>query len=124
MINRIVAALLGALHTLTGLYMLIAGERWYLNTPGVAATGPYNPHFVADVGVAFIAAGLALLARSWRARYWPAAVAGAAFLVFHALIHVSEFAHHPDDLRSVVFIAVLAGLALWASLPTQAERSA
>jgi hypothetical protein len=124
MIRRIAAGLLGGLHALIGLYMLMAGQRWYLNTTGVAATGPYNAHFVADVGAAFIAAGLALLARSWRVRYWPAAVAGSAFLVFHALIHLAEFAHHPDDLRSVVFIEVLAGLALWASLPTRGDRSA
>ena len=124
MIKRISAGLLGGLHLLSGLYMLIAGERWYMTTTGVAATGPYNAHFVADVGVAFIAAGLALLARSWRPRYWPAAVAGSAFLVFHALIHVVEFAHHPNDLKSTLYIAILAALALWAALPTRGESRA
>ena len=124
MIKRIAGALLGGLHLIGGLYMLLAGERWYTTTTGVAATGPYNAHFVADVAVAFIAAGLALLARSWRARYSPAAVAGSAFLIFHALIHVAEFTQHPHDLRSTLFIAVLAALALWAALPTKGESRA
>jgi hypothetical protein len=124
MIRRIAAGLLGALYTLDGLYMLTAGQRWYLNTAGVAATGPYNAHFVKDVGAAFVATGLALLLRSWQPRWWPAAVAGAAFPVFHALIHAGEFAHHRDDLKSVLFIAVLAGLALWAALPAAGERRA
>jgi hypothetical protein len=124
MINRIAAALFGAFYALTGLYMLVAGQRWYQNTVGVAATGPYNAHFVKDVGAAFIASGLALLLRSWRPRWWPAAVAGATFPVFHALIHLAEYSHHHDDLKSVVFITVFAGLSLWAALPTRVERRA
>ena len=122
MIRRIAAGLLGTVSAGNGLYMLLDGERWFTLTPGAASTGPFNAHFVADVGVAFIAAGLGLLARSWRNRYWPAAAAGSAFLVFHALIHIVSFARHHDELAATIWIAVLAALALWAALP--AERYA
>jgi hypothetical protein len=54
----------------------------------VNETGPFNPHFVRDVGAAFLVAGGGLLwyARDVRAR--PAALAGAGFLALHALIHL------------------------------------
>lgn len=121
MFKKIVAGVLGVINTFTGLFMLLDGERWYISTPGVVASGPFNSHLVADVGVAFIAAGLALMARSWRARFWPAAVTGSAFLIFHALIHVVEFVRHPHDLLLMLGIVLPAALALWASMPTQGE---
>ena len=46
--------------------MLAAGPLWYETVPGVPDTGPFNPHFVQDIGVAFLVAGLALAARAWR----------------------------------------------------------
>jgi len=122
MIRWIAAGLLGTLHALNGLFMLVDGPRWYSITPGAAMTGPYNSHFVEDVGVAFIAAGLGLVFRAWRAIYWPAAVAGAAFLMFHALIHIVGFAKHPHDLISTVWIVLLAATALRAALPGQSDE--
>lgn len=42
--------------------MLAASPLWYARTPGVAATGPYNAHFAADIGIALTAATVGLLA--------------------------------------------------------------
>jgi hypothetical protein len=119
MIRRIAAGLLGALNACSGFFMLTDGQRWFSITPGALSTGPFNAHFVEDVGVAFIAAGLGLLALSWRTRYWPAALAGAAFLVFHALIHIVGYAQHPHDLMSTVWITALAVLALVVAIPAK-----
>ena len=47
------AAVLGG----NGLAMLFAGLWWYGVVPGVTATGPYNPHFVRDIGAAYLVAG-------------------------------------------------------------------
>jgi hypothetical protein len=124
MFKRVAVAVLGAWNIFIGLTMLIAGERWFMTTPSVAATGPYNPHFVADVGAAFLAAGLALLARSWRTRFWPAAVAGSTFLVLHGLIHVRDFVLHPHDLRSTLSVVVPSFLAMWAALPSKGDTDA
>jgi hypothetical protein len=33
--------------------MLFAGPFWYASVPGASETGPYNPHFVQDIGAAF-----------------------------------------------------------------------
>ena len=87
--RRTIAAILAPLNILNGLTMLLAGAFWYASVPGAVETGPYNPHFVHDIGAAFLVAGLALAARAWRPAYWPAAVAGAAFLAAHALIHLA-----------------------------------
>src|SRR4030095_2284266 len=86
--RRLIAAVLAIPTLFNGLAMLLAGPRWYESVPGVTETGPFNPHFVQDIGVAFIVAGLALAARAWRPRYWPAAVAGAGFPAAHGLIHL------------------------------------
>jgi hypothetical protein len=106
--------------------MLAAGSLWYDTVPGVTDTGPFNPHFVQDIGLAFLMAGLALAVRAWRPRYWPAAVAGAGFLAAHALLHVALIAgghsHHvASDLLAIV---VPSALALYSAFPSQGEYHA
>ena len=64
--RRLIAAILAIPTLFNGLAMLGAGSLWYETVPGVSETGPFNPHFVQDIGVAFLVAGLALAARAWR----------------------------------------------------------
>ena len=76
-----------------GMAMLFAGLWWYGVVPGVTATGPFNPHFVRDIGAAYLTCGGALAAFAWRPRAaWPALVAAAAFLTLHGAIHVFDAA--------------------------------
>ena len=42
-----------------GLSMLLFPETWFNTIPGVTATGPFNAHFVRDVGAAYLVCGLA-----------------------------------------------------------------
>ena len=109
-----------------GLFMLAAPTSWYEVVPGVSATGPFNPHFVRDIGCAFLVAGAGF---AWNAidrrRGWPAALAGAVFLSFHALVHLwdllagREHAHHfAGDLPLIFFPAVLA---LWVARPPKED---
>jgi hypothetical protein len=124
--RRLIAAILAIPTLINGLAMLIAGQRWYESVPGVTETGPFNPHFVQDIGVAFLAAGLALAARAWRPRYWPAAVAGAGFLAAHALIHLvlimGGHSHHvASDLLAIVLPSAIA---LYSAFPSQGENHA
>lgn len=119
MIKRILAASVGVLSAGNGLMMLVAGERWYEQTPGVTDTGPYNPHFVADIGAAYAVAGLALAARAWRPAYWPAALAGSAFFISHALIHLAGLigghSHHAQF--EIALVIIPAAVSLYAALP-------
>lgn len=123
MLKRMIAGVLGGLGVLNGLYMLARGPDWYARVPGVAHTGPYNPHFVADIGAAFLASGAALAARAWRPRLWPAALAGAGFVGLHGAIHVFEIAtgHAHDGLTDIGLVVLPAALTLWAALPAKGE---
>ncbi|MBX3654036.1 MAG: hypothetical protein KIS62_19530 [Ramlibacter sp.] len=74
-----------------GAAMMAAPSPWFHTVPGVDLTGALNPHFVRDVGAAYLCAGLGLL---WRARAGrraaPAAWLGAGFLLLHAGVHLAE----------------------------------
>jgi hypothetical protein len=124
--QRWIAAILAVVNTANGLTMLFAGSIWWRSVPGVPETAPFNPHFVQDVGAAFLVAGLALAARAWRPVYWPAAVAGSAFLAAHALIHLVMIGtgqdHHAAE--DVALVILPAALALYAAFPNQGERHA
>ncbi len=124
-LKRVLAALLGIGGAANGVFMLAAPPLWYDSVPGLAHTGPFNPHFVMDIGVAYLVASLALIARAWRPRYWPAAVAGAAFMCGHAIIHVMDVvAERTGNVGVDVWLVIVpALLAAWASSPARAELS-
>jgi hypothetical protein len=88
---RILAAVLALILSANGLAMLFAGLWWYAAVPGVTATGPFNPHFVRDIGAAYLVVGASLTAFAARPREArPAVAAAAAFLILHAAIHVFD----------------------------------
>ena len=92
---RVAPLILPVLFGLNALAMLIAGQLWYASTPGVTETGPYNAHFVADIGVAFAAVTASLLMGLLplpHARLFV--LPGAIFLIGHALVHLAGFLHH------------------------------
>jgi hypothetical protein len=124
--RRSIAAVLAVLTVLNGLMMLLAGAAWYESVPGVSETGPYTPHFIQDIGAAFLVAGLALAARAWRPRYWPAAVAGAGFLAAHALLHLAMIASGHDHYAAFDLIAIVlpSALALFSAFPDPGQRDA
>ena len=114
---RILAWLLALFLIANGLFMLVAPEPWYLAVPGVTETGPFNRHFVNDIGVAFVVAGAGAAWAAWRPeRGWAALVAGTGFLLLHALIHLAEAAtgHHggADLLRDFAGVYLPALVAL------------
>ena len=87
--DRWVAVALALVLGGNALAMLINGLAWYGAVPGVTSTGPYNAHFIRDIGAAYLVAALGLAWFAWRPREgWPALAAGAAFLTLHAAIHV------------------------------------
>ncbi|HET7889872.1 MAG TPA: hypothetical protein VFL62_26870 [Bradyrhizobium sp.] len=99
--------------------MLFAGAYWFESVPGATETGPFNPHFVQDIGAAFLTSGLALAVRAWRPVYWPAAVAGAGFLAAHGLIHLVAIVagHDHHAVFDVVVVVLPSALALYSALP-------
>src|SRR5207244_12087392 len=59
---RAIFRILGWLNLANGLWMLLAPAGWYHHLPAaVPDTGPLNPHFVRDIGAAFVTIGAVLL---------------------------------------------------------------
>ena len=119
---RILAGGLALVLGINALAMLFGSFWWYNAVPGVTATGAYNPHFVRDIGAAYLVAAGGLGWFAWRpVQGWPALVAAAAFLVLHAAIHVVDATCSSDpvgnlirDLPGVYVPALLAaGLAIF-----------
>lgn len=105
MIVRALLLLLGLLHIANGLFMLIVPADWYASVPGVTTTGPFNPHFVLDIGMAFVASGAGLMLGARRGRSAAMlAVAGATWPGLHSLIHIDGWLMHgfPSDARIAV----------------------
>jgi hypothetical protein len=89
---RTILTALAVYNGANGIIMLAAPQWWYATVPGVVETGPANIHFIRDIGLAFLAAAVALVlsARPGAGRMLllPAAV----FLGGHAAYHLVEMA--------------------------------
>jgi hypothetical protein len=74
------------------LWMLAGPMHWYVELPAaVPDTGPFNPHFVRDIGCAFLAAGVALIWAFFSPRFrLPLVSISAVFLAAHALLHAYD----------------------------------
>ena len=124
-IGLIAGVVLGA----NGLAMMLAPATWYELIPGVTETGPFNTHFVRDIGAAYLVAAGGLLWFAIDVRGRAAALAGAAFLGLHALVHLGEAvaghhaAHLARDLPGVLLPAALCLWLAWPRRPMNMERS-
>jgi len=83
---------LGAITLANSLWMLAGPMHWYTDLPAaVPDTGPFNAHFVRDIGCAFLAVGVALVWAAYSTRFrLPLACVAALFLVAHALLHIYD----------------------------------
>lgn len=126
------AFLLGVLAIANGVFMLIDPEHWYSIVPGVTTTGPFNQHFVRDIGLIFLLLGGAFLLGAARADlrvpFWGTA---SIWLSGHALFHFWEVAVGicvpsalARDFPAVTLPAVI-GLAItaWAVADNTASRT-
>lgn len=125
--HAIVAWILGLGLAANGLVMLAAPADWYAIVPGVAETGPYNPHFVRDIGVAYVVAGGALAWFAARSAGRPAAIAAAAFLALHAVVHLWDAAFGREHLQQLLVdlptVFLPPALAIWIAWPSVSRAS-
>lgn len=86
-----VAVLLGLAALGNGVFMTLAPETWYWLVPGVPDRGPFNPHFVRDIGMIYLLIGVAFIYGAIYLRHrltlW---LMPTAWLVAHALFHIWE----------------------------------
>jgi hypothetical protein len=74
------------------LWMLAGPMHWYTDLPAaVPDTGPFNPHFVRDIGCAFLTAGVSLVWAFFSPRFrLPLVSIAALFLFAHAVLHAYD----------------------------------
>jgi len=88
-----IAILMGVLAIGNGLYMLYSPADWYFAVPGVTTTGPFNQHFIRDIGLIFLFVGTAYLLGAARPALRTALwAAPSLWLSGHALFHFWEVA--------------------------------
>jgi hypothetical protein len=76
-----------------GLVMLATPSGWYDSVPGVTMTGPFNQHFIRDIGLIFLLVGASFLTGVARPRLRIALWAvPTLWLSGHALFHLWEVA--------------------------------
>jgi hypothetical protein len=89
----VVAAVLGVGAVLNGLFMLYSPANWYFAVPGVTTTGPFNQHFIRDIGLIFLFLGASFLVGAAKPQYRVALWAAPAIWLWgHALFHFWEVA--------------------------------
>jgi hypothetical protein len=127
------AVLLGVALAANGVFMLVAPENWYFAVPGVTSTGPFNQHFLRDIGLIFVLIGGAYLVGAARPHLrvllWAAPT---IWLLGHALFHFWEVAVgicSPSDIvrdfPAVTLPAIIGVvLTLWAIGQSRAARAA
>ena len=115
------ALILGIGLAANGLIMLVVPADWYAMVPGVVETGPFNAHFVRDIGVAYLVAGATLTWFAINEAARPAAFAGAAFLALHALVHLWDAAAGPEHAHQLLVdlppVFLPPALAIWIAWP-------
>jgi hypothetical protein len=118
-----VAIALGLAASTNGVFMLVSPDGWYAAVPGVTTTGPFNQHFIRDIGLIFLLLSGALVMGAARPHLRSVLWTGAAvWLSGHALFHFWEVAVGicgPSallrDFAAVTLPAILTALlALWA----------
>lgn len=127
----IIGALLGLGLAANGVFMLASPANWYFAVPGVTTTGPFNQHFLRDIGLIFVLLGLLFVAGAarpaWRVPFWGL---GAIWLSGHALFHVWEVtvgicgpSALVRDFPAVSLPAIIAILlTFWASAMQRSQR--
>jgi hypothetical protein len=85
------ALLLGFAMVVNATWQLAAPESWYWAIPGVPDRGPFNQHFVRDLGIIYALTGVGLILGALRPQqrltFWWAPT---LWLVGHALFHFWE----------------------------------
>ena len=85
------AVLLGFVLVVNATWQLVAPESWYWAIPGVPDRGPFNQHFVRDLGIIYALTGVGLILGALRPQrrltYWWAPT---LWLAGHALFHFWE----------------------------------
>ncbi len=118
-----ILAVFAASNAANAVWMLVAPAHWYRVLPaGVPDFGPFNEHFVRDIGVVFLMMAIALAwAAAAPARRVTIVAVVSLFYVLHAALHVFDTArgfvgpeHWGLDAGGIYLPALLMVAVTWA----------
>jgi len=126
-VPRVILSVIGSICVLTGCFIFAAPKSFYDMIPGLSQMGPFNAHFVGDVGLAYLSGGAILVAGGLLADR-RVALAGGLWFCLHSLFHLQIWAHRgfPFDRIfwfDLVAVVLPAFLVLWAALNIRSERT-
>ena len=113
---------MAAVAAANAVWMLAEPMSWYAFVPGAEQSGPFNPHFVRDVGAAYLTLALTFALIAYRPRHALVLLAAAGcFTGLHGLIHLTDvFAgrlgsvHLLIDLPGVYLpVLLIVAMAVW-----------
>ena len=122
------AVVMGLAAIANGLFMLASPEGWYHAVPGVTTTGPFNQHFVRDIGLIYVLAGAGYLTGAAKPRARVALWGVPTLWLFaHALFHlwevavgISQHSAMARDFAAVTLPALIgAAITIWAAKEPQ-----
>jgi hypothetical protein len=129
-VQRILLGFLALIATVTGVWAYFAARNWYDTFPGLGLSwlpqlGPYNEHFVRDVGAFFL--GLTVLSVatfihvSNTTLVRVSAGAWTMFNVLHLILHLQMLHHYSprDQVLNVVALGTLLLVSLALFLPVR-----
>lgn len=95
-------------YLITGLFISVTPFVFYETGPGVSDTGPYNMHFLRDVGFAFTVSALGI-GYGLRRNLKPLVVFGCAWLAMHGMFHLTLwFLHtHPTSEGALIDLVLV-----------------
>ncbi len=116
--QRLILVLVGVIYALNALVMWVFPLWWYETVPGITMMGPFNSHFVRDIGLVYLVSGLGLI---YGAKSYSVGVFACLWPALHALFHAWIFVQRgmPVDavsLTNLVLIQLPAWLTLWAAV--------
>lgn len=113
---KLLYIVLALLSFVNGAWMLISPHSWYADLPaGVPDTGPYNGHFIRDLGLVFLLISTGFI---WCAVYpnrcKAVLIVLSVFFTGHAVVHILDLltnrlphSHWRTDIPGVFLPAVL-----------------
>lgn len=121
--HKWILTVIGAIYALNALVMWFLPVWWYTTVPGITMMGPFNLHFVRDIGLVYLVSGLGLI---YGARAPQVALFGSLWPALHAVFHAWIFVQRgmPMDLiaaTNLVLIQFPAWLSLWSSVKLRSD---
>lgn len=85
------ALLLGLAALANGVFMTLAPEAWYWLAPGVPERGPFNQHFLRDIGINYMLIGTTFVCAAIYPKHrLILCLMPTAWLLGHAIFHLWE----------------------------------